>query len=319
MKKIIALIFISLLLTACSQVPRSSWKASFPNDIPVTTQIKNEINAALPPTTVFPTKSARKILIFSGSAGYRHKSIPVGEYALQQLGVSSGAYTSIVSHDPKYFEAEQLKAFDAVILLNSTGDFFMPTSFKKGSLRDDFSDLEWQSLAANHNRLIDNLINYVKGGGGLIGIHAAADACYNNPEYGKTLGALMLNHPWMSNSNVTITVEDSNHPINKHVFEGIDRIVLQEEIYQFKSPPYSRDEVHVLLDLDPNNSDKPQKFTLREDNDFAVSWVKHVAKGRVFYSSLGHRNDIYWNSLILRHYLAGIQFALGDVHINDAK
>jgi type 1 glutamine amidotransferase len=36
-------------------------------------------------------------------------------------------------------------------------------------------------------------------------------------------------------------------------------------------------------------------------------------KGRVFYCSLGHREDIFWNPLVLRHYLAGIQFAFGDL------
>ncbi|MCH6256298.1 ThuA domain-containing protein [Puniceicoccaceae bacterium K14] len=51
----------------------------------------------------------------------------------------------------------------------------------------------------------------------------------------------------------------------------------------------------------------------REDDDYAVSWVQSVGKGRIFYSSLGHRHDIFTNSLILNHYLAGIQFAVGDL------
>ena len=51
----------------------------------------------------------------------------------------------------------------------------------------------------------------------------------------------------------------------------------------------------------------------RTDNDFAVSWVRSWGKGRVFYCSLGHRNEIFWNPAILQHYLDGIQFALGDL------
>ena len=36
-------------------------------------------------------------------------------------------------------------------------------------------------------------------------------------------------------------------------------------------------------------------------------------KGRVFYCSLGHNPYVFWDARILQHYLAGIQFALGDL------
>jgi type 1 glutamine amidotransferase len=51
----------------------------------------------------------------------------------------------------------------------------------------------------------------------------------------------------------------------------------------------------------------------RTDGDFAVSWVRRAGQGRVFYCSLGHRAEVFWNPKVLRHYLAGIQFALGDL------
>ena len=51
----------------------------------------------------------------------------------------------------------------------------------------------------------------------------------------------------------------------------------------------------------------------RKDGDFAVSWVRSHGQGRVFYSSLGHRKEIYANEAVLGHYLAGIRFALGDL------
>ncbi|MEA3365531.1 MAG: HEAT repeat domain-containing protein, partial [Candidatus Hydrogenedentes bacterium] len=51
----------------------------------------------------------------------------------------------------------------------------------------------------------------------------------------------------------------------------------------------------------------------RDDDDFAVSWVRTYGEGRVFYCSLGHRHEIFWNPAILQHYLDGIQFALGDL------
>jgi hypothetical protein len=44
--------------------------------------------------------------------------------------------------------------------------------------------------------------------------------------------------------------------------------------------------------------------------------VRKYGKGRVFYSALGHQIDTYWNPTVLRHFLAGIQFALGDLAAN---
>ena len=51
----------------------------------------------------------------------------------------------------------------------------------------------------------------------------------------------------------------------------------------------------------------------RTDGSYPVSWVDTYGRGRVFYCSLGHRDEIYWNASVLKHYLAGIQFALGDL------
>ena len=51
----------------------------------------------------------------------------------------------------------------------------------------------------------------------------------------------------------------------------------------------------------------------RKDGDYVISWVRPYGKGRVFYCSLGHEPSSYYNPHVLRHYLAGIQFALGDL------
>jgi hypothetical protein len=53
----------------------------------------------------------------------------------------------------------------------------------------------------------------------------------------------------------------------------------------------------------------------RDDGDYAVSWAKNYGKGRVFYCSLGHNHEMYWNPKILQHYLAGIQWAIGDFKV----
>jgi type 1 glutamine amidotransferase len=53
----------------------------------------------------------------------------------------------------------------------------------------------------------------------------------------------------------------------------------------------------------------------REDNDYAISWIRDYGKGRVFYCSLGHDSYVFWDTKVLEHFLAGIQYALGDLEV----
>lgn len=289
-----------------------NWKPDFKSD-PLPENTLASIQAALPSKPIATPKTKRKVLVYSATSGYRHGSIPVGKVALDKLGLATNAYTAVVSDDPDNFTPQALKQFDSVILLNSTGDFFMPVSFKKNSQRDQFTDEQWAALQTRHISLVDNLIDYVKNGGGLVGIHAATDACYSHKEYGETMGGFFTSHPWTSTMNVTVNVEDSDNGVIAPVFKDMKSFSLKDEIYQFKDIPYSREKLRVLLTLDPSKSDKPKHKPKREDNDYAISWIQEVGKGRVFYTSLGHRDDIYFNPLMLNHYLAGIQYAMGDI------
>lgn len=301
--------YFALFLTAASLLHAvADWKPSF-NDRPVTAEQSAAIDKALPKAPIVEPQSARRVLVFSATAGFRHGSIPTGKEALKKMGAATGAYEAVVSDDPANFEVENLRQFDAVILLSPTQNFFMPPNKQK----DQFSTEAWERLQERHNRLVDNLVDYVAQGGGLVGIHAATDACYQHEDFGEMIGGYFWGHPWNANHNVTIVVEDSEHALIKPVFGAMRDFRIQDEIYQFRPEPYSRERLRVLLHLDPERSDTPKGQMRREDNDYAVSWVQKVGEGRVFYSSLGHNHHIYWNPLMLKHYLAGIQFACGDL------
>ena len=75
--------------------------------------------------------------------------------------------------------------------------------------------------------------------------------------------------------------------------------------------PDSRQKVRVWMSLDTD------KFNVekgaRNDNDYAISWIRNYEKGRVFYTVLGHNEFIFWNPEVLKHDLAGLQFVLGDL------
>jgi type 1 glutamine amidotransferase len=278
------------------------------DDAPVPAERRELVEAALPAAPIVEVGAKRRILVVSATAGFRHASIPTGKYALERMGAVTGAYETVISDDPANFEPEVLKSFDAVVLLNTTMDFFMPDKNRIGDFTE--ADLAW--LQARQDRLMDNLVAYVAAGGGLVGIHAATDSCYGHAAYGATIGGYFWGHPWTARHRVTIEVEDPEHATIRPVFGETRDFELVEEIYQFKPEPYSRDRLRILLRLDPERSD-PAKGMRREDNDYPVAWVQSVGEGRVFYTSLGHNHHIFWNPMLLRHYLAGIQFACGDL------
>ncbi len=109
-------------------------------------------------------------------------------------------------------------------------------------------------------------------------------------------------------------VDDPRNPINA-VFAGRG-FAIRDEVYQLRHG-YSREKLHILLSVDMQKTDlDPKRRLLPEraiDKDFAISWVRMYGQGRVFYSGLGHNPDIFWNAPLLEHFLAGIQFALGDL------
>jgi len=302
---------ITILLLFSVTLPLQAevdWMPTF-RDKPVSKAVITVIEGAVPTKAIVAPKAERRVLVFSATAGFRHSSIPTGKIALQRLGAATGAFETTISDDPANFEAEILAGFDAVILLNPTSDFFMPNAKTQ---RAQFSDDEWSWLEARHKRLVNNLVSYVEQGGGLMGIHSATDACFQHSGYGNMIGAYFWGHPWRSKDQVTIVVEDPNHATIQPVFGGMHDFELIEEIYQFRPQPYSRERLRILLRLDPKRSQKV-KGLKRADNDYPVAWVQSVGDGRVFYTSLGHNEHIYTNPLILNHYLAGIQFACGDL------
>ena len=267
-----------------------------------TFRISQAITDAVPDTPYARPAHPRKMLLFTLTRGYRHESIAVGVQALQTLGEKTGAFEIVHSEDPAMFEPQRLIQFDAVCMLNTTGELFTPP---------DIDELE-PDARAKADRLArrwkQSLLDFVAGGGGLIGIHAATDCFYKWPGYGDLMGGYFNGHPW--HEEVTVVVEEPSHPLCAPFTTPSFQIT--DEIYQFRTP-YSRLRQRVLLSLDADRADLRRKGIRRTDRDFAVSWVRTYGAGRVFYCSLGHRDEIYWNPAILRHYLAGIQFAMGDL------
>lgn len=268
-----------------------------------------KIAEAIPEKPYAVPEKPRKLLVFSRTNGFRHKSIATGKVALTELGKQTGAFETVVSDDLSNFEKDKIGDFDAICFLSTTNNAFAP--FK--SEMQKMSDEEKAEAKVYELELKDSLMAYIKGGGGFVGIHSATDTFYEWQEYGEMINGYFDGHPWGSGNMVNIYVEPGKeaHPLTA-MFEG-ERMDFKEEIYQFKAP-YDSSKVDMLLRLDPEKSQEV-KGKKREDNDYGVSWARNWEEGRVFYCSIGHNDDMYWHPKILRHYLAGIQWAIGDFEV----
>jgi len=244
-----------------------------------------KITDAMPKKATARPARPRKLLVFNLCRGFRHGSIPWGAKALEIMGRTTGAFETVESSDPSVFGPASLGRFDAVCMNNTTGELFDDPELKK------------------------SLLDFVRGGKGIIGIHAATDCFYKWAEYGEMMGGYFWGHPWGAGDTVTIKIDEPEHLLCA-AFEG-KGFQIREEMYQFKDP-YSREKLKVLVTIDLDKSPKKRGMR-RKDNDYAVSWVRSYGKGRVFYCSFGHNNHIFWHPAILRHYLDGIQFAMGDL------
>ncbi|QDU95352.1 ThuA domain-containing protein [Lignipirellula cremea] len=270
------------------------------NAVDVKPEIVEKIEAALPAEAPAKPKQPRKVLIFSKTNGFRHGSIATGVKALTMLGEKTGAYTATHTEDDAAFEPDSLMQYDAVIMLNTTGELFRPKN-----LPEDKKERE--AALAREERLKKSLVDFVKSGKGLAGTHSATDTYKNWKEYNDMMGGAFVSHPW--HMPVPIRVLDAKHPLNQ-VFGG-EGFTITDEIYQFRNDTALPADRRMLLSLAPD-FDGLTKGS-REDGFYPVSWISTYGDGRTFYCSLGHRDEIYYNPAILKHYLAGFQYALGDL------
>jgi type 1 glutamine amidotransferase len=254
-----------------------------------------KIRGAVPDKPTVRPAGKRKILVFWRCESFYHKSIPVVNEALKIMGQKTGAYeVTVCTDDYSIFTPEKLRQFDAVCLNNTTQLKFNP---KKTPER------------------CKALMDFVKGGKAIIGIHAATDNFYEWPEAMEMMGGKFTGHPWTSGGTWAFKIDEPDHPLMA-AFKG-KGFKISDEIYRTDAPLYSRSKQRVLMSLDMSDpTTKNANGVKPSDDDTGITWIKDWGKGRIFYCSLGHNNHIFWNPTILQHYLDGIQFALGDYEVD---
>jgi len=275
-----------------------------------THQVRKIAEAAPAKAHVVP-KKPRRLLIWIKPPHlmekHPHKGycIPYATAAFETLGQKSGAFEPVVSGDLAKYLPENIRQFDAIVMNNSSGPWITPTD---ADMAKKVFKKHGKKKAVVEQVLRGSLLDYISNGGGIMAIHFAIGANRHWPGFQQLLGATFTGHPW--NEEVDITVEEPGHPLVA-AFSGKD-FRLADEIYQY-GDPYNRSNVRVLLSLDPERTNMGVKWIRREDNDLALAWVKSHGKGRIFYTSFGHRTELFWNPTLLQFYLDATQFVTGDL------
>jgi uncharacterized protein len=257
----------------------------------------------------------KKVLVVTVTKGFRHSSIPTAEKVLAELAKESSAFTveyaRVEPNDPQFkgddgkpdkekvnaaikeilaekMSPAALKQYDAVIFANTTGDLPLP---------DNQAFLDW-----------------IKSGKGFVGMHSATDTFHGFAPYIDMIGGEFKTHG--AQVKVDAINQDQECPACKHLAGNWE---VFDEIYQFKN--FDRTKVHGLLTLDKHPNDKTP-------GDYPIAWCKDYGKGRVFYTSLGHREDVWdptWPDrknpkevaeAYQKHILGGIKWALGLEKMN---
>lgn len=215
------------------------------------------------------------ILVFSKTAGFRHESINEGKAFFQNLAKTEG-YQIELSENSDDFNESNLKKYNAVVFLNTTGDILNPAQ------QADFE-------------------RYIQAGGGYLGIHAASDTEYTWPWYNDLMGGYFAGHPGKNVSNVQkakMIVIDKSHSSTSHLPETFERA---DEFYDFRS--LKTDILKFLVKVDETSYKEGQM------GDFhPMSWYHEFDGGKSFYTNFGHTPETFSEPLMNKHISEGLKW-----------
>jgi hypothetical protein len=265
------------------------------------------------------TPARKKLLFLTHAALYKHSSLAPAEKAVTEMGKTGGFDVTTLegykqdtaSLDLSLLTQAYLSQFDGLMLMTN-GNLPLSLDQKKA------------------------IVDFVRDGKALVGVHCASLTLYDYPEFGEVLGgyyrrSIVPTNLVAAGKIGVLKVEDPSSPATKMLGGSWP---LNEEFYQFgtavwdASRPtenisqvgrlhipmaFSRDRVHVLLSLDTTKmeiGDLGPEIT--KGGDYPQAWTRTFGKGRTFYTALGHRDDIWSNDAVFRaHVTGGIRWALG--------
>lgn len=206
-----------------------------------------------------------QVLIVTATAGYRHESIPAAEQVLSQIAAGHGIDVAFARTEDEM--RVRLASLDGVRAL-----FFVNTT---GELP-----------------MAEAVVAWVRGGGTFVGVHSASDTWHAVPEYIELLGGEFAGHP--PETSATVVVDDPAHAATRALPATH---ALYEEFYYLAH--VNEANIRPLLSL------RARPEPPHDARYFPLAWEKRFGKGRVLYTALGHREDV-WHSEWFRAHMNGI-------------
>ena len=297
------------LIAICTCLTLSNLQAQSLEPFEVNDDWVGKIREAAPSSPTVKPLEKRRMLVFSLHTGFYHWSIPHVNQVIKVLGEKSGAFDVELTTDVRKFSSKSLEAYDAVLLNNACSigprrDLILDALEKDERL----SQKEREELAA---KLEASLIEYVSNGGGLMLVHGSIVMQNNSEAFSDMAGGSFDYHP--PQQEMTLELFDPDHPLvsafNGATFTHVD------EPYMFKNA-YDEKNFRPLLYFDATRiTDKREEV---EGNISYVSWIKRHGKGRVFYVSPAHNAQSLEDPRMLKFYLDGAQYVLGDLTCDDS-
>jgi type 1 glutamine amidotransferase len=236
----------------------------------------SESTAPVSPSPSAPSAPAVRLVVVTHTTGFRHDSIPAAEAAIQELGRETGLFDTSFCRTAddvrRMLTPAALSDAAGVVFANTTGNIGIP------------------DLAA--------FLAWIGSGRGFVGVHSASDTYHDAPAFLDMLGNEFDTHG--TQTEIEAVVENRAHPAVSHLGA---RYRVFDEIYRFRRA--NRTSVTPLLTLDRYPADG--LASAGEPGDLPLSWAKNHGSGRVFYTALGHRIELWADARFRQHVLGGIR------------
>jgi uncharacterized protein len=260
-----------------------------------------------------PKGARKKVLFFTKSSGFQHsvikrdgESLGMAERILTEIGKEHG-FEVVASKDGRLFEPDQIGQWDAFVF-ETTGDLTIAGGDKNPPISPEGEKA---------------LYDAIRGGKGFMGMHCATDTFgHHGPKYkspgNRDKGA---DDPYIQMIGGEFIVHGAEQPsridIVSPAFPGIangfgasgSSFTIKDEWYALKN---LADDLHVIL----VQVTEGMKGHMYERPNFPITWARQFGKGRVFYTSMGHREDVWENPNYQALLLGALGWATGRVDAN---
>jgi uncharacterized protein len=302
--------------------------------------------------SVSAAEQTKKVLFLTKSAGFQHPVIArdpkdpaklaYAEQILTEMGAKNGFEVTVTKDADVFNDPETYKKYD-VFAFYTTEDLTKPSDKQidlappvEQEVTDPKTGEKRMVKRRNPNpqlKLVHTekamspegkkmFLEAIANGKGFIGFHCASDTFHsgnrNNPDllrpidvkdpvdpYIAMVGGEFVGHG--SQQKATMRVADKNFP----GIEGLEDFGFQEEWYSLKN---LAPDMHVILVQETTTmvNERGQKEPIYNRAPYPATWVRMEGKGRIFYTSMGHREDVWTNPIFQKVVIAGLNWAAGN-------